>query len=321
MRNNRLQNHISESSFTLPLCIVLGLFAWFWNAGVGSFDYSLSSFMTLVVASLTTFLVTEIANKYSLLRVRSNMISAVWVLALMLTPFTHTYSAGWVATLAIVGSYYILFMAYQLRQPVEHVFHTFVLLGIAVIAIPQLLILVPMYYWYLLVFLRSLTWRSFWAGIVGLFLPMLFVLGWSILVKDYSFLSGKWTSLMCTELFGSQNYLWMMSFSNSEALIFIFLTLLTLISIVHYLTNYYDDKISTRMYLYIYTMQSVVIWAMIMCMPNMYTLLAPVFLLNSCVMIAHFFALTGSWISNAFFCLTMIATVLLTLINFGIWKL
>lgn len=321
MRDNRLQNHISESSFTLPLCIVMGLFAWFWSADEIAFKCNSSVLSALIVAIATTYLVFETASKFSLLRIRSYMITTVWVVGLMLMPFAHTFSDAWIVALCLAGSYYIMFLAYQQFEPIAKVFHAFILLGIASVTVPQLLILVPLYYWYLFVFLRSLTWRSFWAGIVGILLPVCFILGWSILNMDFSFLLEKFNDLQSTTFFSTEDYQWMLAYRTPKALSFAFITILSMIGIVHYLVNYFDDKISTRMYLYIYTIQTLVILALIFCLPSLYDTLAIVFVLNACVMIAHYFALTGSWVSNTLFCVTLLVVAFLLVLNCGIWKL
>lgn len=319
MRYNRFQNHVSESSVTMPLCMVIGALAWFWNTDTQSFGYSATSLVALALAILSTYVILETSNVFALLRIRSNMIAAVWVIAIALMTFTHTLSSGWVAALAMAGSYYTMFLTYQQYQPVAHVFHSFLLLSIASLAIPQLLVFVPLYYWYLLVFMRCMTWRTFWAGITGLLLPICFVLGWSFATSDYSFLFKRMDCFMATRLFFAKDYAWMMSFQSAEARCFAFLSLLTLVGMIHYLRNYYNDKIRTRMYLYIHVAQTIVCWLMILCAPNMAHTLAPVFMLGASTMIAHYFALTGSLVSNLFFCLTIIVTIFLFVINLGLW--
>lgn len=319
MRNNRFQNHVSESTVTLPLCMVIGALAWFWNGNNQEFDYSHSAIISLALAAISTYIVIETSNVFALLRIRSSMIATVWVVCISLTPYIHTFSEAWIAVPALAGSYYVMFLTYQQHEPVIHVFHTFVLLGIASLAIPQLLVFVPLYYWYLLVFLRSLTWRGLWAGLVGLILPMCFVLGWSIVSDNYSLLWSWTEGLLNTDLFNAGNYAWMLSYKEPEALGFALLTLTALISIVHYLRNYYNDKIRTRMFLYIYVMQTAITWLLVVAMPDMYSLLAPVLMLSASTMIAHFFALTGTIVSNLFFCLTLLLTLMLFTLNLGIW--
>lgn len=320
MRNNRFQNHVSESSVTLPLCMVIGTLVWFWNSNTLCLEYDLSSIMALLLAMATTYIVMETANAYSLLRIRSRMITTVWVLGISLISSTHTLNEGWVAALAIAGSYYVMFMAYQQHEAVIHVFHTFLLLAVAVLAIPQFVVFIPLYYWYLLVFLRCLTWRCFWAGAIGLALPLLIVLGWSIATDDYSFIWGRWENLLGTQLFQYEGYTLDTLHKEPEVLNIIFFSLLALIGIIHYLRNYYNDKIRTRMYLYIYVMQTMLCFLTIVFMPDQHVSLAPAFLICSSTMIAHFFALTGTLTSNLFFCLTIVVTILLLIINMGIWK-
>lgn len=320
MRNNRFQNHISESSITLPLCMVIGALVWFWNGEKQAFDYTWSGVVSLSLATLTTYVVMETANVFALLRIRSRMIATTWVVGISLMSFTHLFSEAWIAALAMAGSHYVMFLTYQQHQPVVPIFHSFLLLGAASLAVPQLLIFVPLYFWYLLVFLRALTWRGFWAGIVGLVLPMCFVLGWSILRDDFSFLLGRIDKLMTTDVLVADDYAWMLTYQNAETLVLALVSLLSLVGIVHYLRNYYNDKICTRMYLYIYVIQTIAYWLMILLSPDLYHLLAPVLMLGASTMIAHFFAQTGTIVSNLFFCLTLLAVITLFTLNLGIWS-
>lgn len=320
MRNNRFQNHVSESSITLPLCMVIGTLVWFWDKNSCTFNYNFPDLAGLVLAMLTTYVVLETANVFALLRIRSRMITTVAVVGITLLNFTHTFSWGWVAALALAGSHYIMFLTYQQHQPIAHIFHTFVLLGIGSLIIPQLLVFVPLYYWYLLVFMRAMTWRGFWAGIVGLTLPICFILALCILRNDFSLIWNRIDILLTTKLFATADYSWLLSYRNSETLVFVFISILSFIGIIHYLRNYYNDNIRTRMYLYIYVMQTIGCWLMIVCSPYMYHQLAPILMISSSTMIAHFFALTGSVISNIFFILSVITTILLLTLNIGVWS-
>lgn len=320
MRSRRFQNTVSKSPLTLPLCMVLGAIVWFWNMHVNGLLHSDGSLAALASAVVTTYIVMETANRFALLRIRSNMVAAVWVIGVALMPFLHHWSAGWVAVPALAGCHYVMFHTYQdCNYSVVSIFHTFIFLGVALLAIPQLVIFVPLFYWHLFVFMRCMSWRGLWAGLVGLILPLCFVIGWSIVVDDYTFLAGRWDSLLSTRLPAAEDYVWMSDYTSPRTLFLAFITLLSLVGIVHYLRNYYNDKIRTRMYLYIYVLQTVACWLMIMFMPAVFDLMAPALMLYASTMVAHFFALTGTWVSNGFFCLTLLAAVALTLLNLGIW--
>ena len=300
--------------------MVLGTLVWFWNMYVNGELRSAETLVALFSAVVTTYMVMETATRFSLLRIRSNMVAAVWVAGVTLMPFLQHWSAGWVAVPALAGCHYVMFHTYQdSNGSVVSIFHTFILLGVAVLAIPQMVIFVPLFYWHLFVFMRCMSWRGLWAGVVGLILPLCFAFGWSIVADDYTFLAGRWDSLLSTRLPVAGDYAWMLDYTSPRTLFLVLITLLSLVGIVHYLRNYYNDKIRTRMYLYIYVLQTVACWLMIMFMPYCFDLMAPTLMLYASTMVAHFFALTGTWVSNAFFCLTLLAIVALTLLNLGIW--
>lgn len=319
MRNNRFQNHVSKSTLTLPLCMVTGALAWFWNGTTQEFSFSNLALASFLLAAVCTYIVIETSNFFALLRIRSSMIAAVWVVCISMLPALHSFSMGWVAVTALAASYYTMFLAYQQHEPVLHIFHSFLLLGIASLAIPHVVVFITLYYWYLLVFLRCLTWRGFWAGTVGMALPACFALGWCILSRDFGFIQGRLELLQATRLLPADGYAWLMSCREPQALNFTFITLLSVIGIVHYLRTYYNDKIRTRMYLYIYVMQTVASWLLMVCLPDLYYLVYPVFLLGASTMIAHFFALTGTIVSNLLFCLCLILALMLFTLNMGLW--
>lgn len=321
MRNRRFQNTVSKSSLTMPFCMVAGTLVWFWNALANGPVYNVDSMAALLSAVVTTYIVMETANRYNLLRIRSNMVAATWLIGFALMPFLHHWSAGWVAAPVLAGYHYVMFRTYQdSTHAVVPIFHAFVLLGIATLAIPQTLLFVPLAYWHMTIFLRCMSWRGFWAGMVGLVLPLCYVIGWSIIRDDYTFLSDRWHTLMAMRLFPADGYGMLLDHRSPRALFLAFVTLLSLTGIVHYLRTYYNDKIRTRMYLYIYILEIAACWLTIVSMPSTFDLLAPSLMLCASVMVAHFFALTGTRVSNAFFCLTLLAALLLTLINMGIWK-
>ncbi len=320
MAKQRFQNKISKSSLTLPVCMVMGTLVWFWNMAHRHLPLDVENIAALLAAMATAYVVMETANRYALLRVRSNMVVAVWIVGIVLMPFLHHWNAGWVAAMALAGSHYVLFGTYQDTQgAIVPIFHAFVLLGVAVLAVPQTIVLVPLMYWHLLVFMRCMSWRGMWAGVVGLLLPLCIVVGWSIVANDYSFLYGRYEDLVSSTPVAGQDYGWLADYRSGRTLALGLFTLLSLVGIVHYLRCYYDDKIRTRMYLYIYCLQTAACWLLIVCLPSHIDLLLPSLMLGSSVMVAHFFALSHSWVSNAFFCLVLLGVVALTLINMDVW--
>lgn len=321
MRHRRFQNIISTSTITLPLSIVMGILVWFWDAQTVAFRFSAETLVSLLLCLATLYVLTETANAYSLLRVRTLMTSSVWMASMALMPFTHSHTDGMMAALSIAGSIYVMLRTYQKHEPVVDVFHTFLLLGCATIALPELVVLVPCYYWYLLVFMRSLSWRSIWAGVVGLALPPSFLLGWSILAGELPFFRSKAEELFRLPWFRASDYASLLQWHNPLTLHLVLVSLLSACAIVHFLRTYCQDKIRTRMQLYVLTMQTLVCWLLVLCLPSRFALQAPVLMLSACALIAHFFTLTSTILSNLFFCLTLLASAALLALNLGLWTL
>ena len=249
------------------------------------------------------------------------MVSAVWVTGMGMMTFAHDFYVAWLAVPLIASTHYLLFRTYQQYNPVNYSFHTFFLLGTSVLLIPQLYILVPLYFWYMAVFMRCLSWRTFWAGLIGLVLPAWFLAGWCAVSGDFETVSTVLQTISHPQPFNTDSYVPYMSVHNVQTLTWLFVTFVSLVATVHYLRTYFNDKIRTRMYLYIYVMQIAALWLLLLWQPDLYNLLMPLLMLCSCPIIAHFFALTGSIVTNLFFVLSVLAMGALTSINMGLWKL
>ena len=306
MRNSRLQNRISESAFTLPVCALVAIVLWPFRCNPVSFAMGNGTLASLLLAAITTYLVMETNSANNLLRVRSQMIPVVWVIGISMMTFAHDMSVTWLAVPLIASSHYLLFKTYQKHHPVNCSFHTFFLLGTSILLIPQLYILVPLYFWYMAVFMRCLSWRTFWAGVVA---------------GDFEAIANVLLTIADPQPVNMDNYTPYLSKHNVQTLTWLFVTFVSFVATVHYLRTYFNDKIRTRMYLYIYVMQIAAVWLLLLWQPDLYNLLMPLLMLCSCTIIAHFFALTGSIISNLFFVLSVLALGALTSINMGLWKL
>lgn len=321
MRNSRLQNHISESPLILPTCAVFAAVLWFIRFNPVSFATDNGTVASLLLAALTTYLVKETSSINNLLRIRSNMVPAVWVMGITMMTFAHEFSVSWLAVPLMAYSHYLLFSTYQKHNPVICSFHIFFLLGTSILLIPQLYIFVPLYFWYMAVFMRSLSWRAFWAGLIGLSLPAWFLIGWCAVAGDFGNVSNVLQIISNPHSVNPDSYTPYLSIHNIRTLTWLFVTFVSFVATVHYMRTYFNDNIRTRMYLYVYVMQIAAVWLLLLWQPDLYNRLMPLLMLCSCTMIAHFFALTGSIISNLFFVLSVFALGALTLINMGLWRL
>ncbi len=321
MTNDRLQNHISESTLTLPVCAAIAVVLWFVRINPLSFRIDVRTAVSLLSVILTTYIVMETNTANSLLRIRSRMVSAVWVMGISMMTFSHDVTVTWITVPLMAATHYLLFKTYQDPNPVNYTFHIFFLLGTMILIMPNLYVLIPLYFWYMAVFMRSLSWRAFWAGLIGLAMPSWFLFGWCAANGDYTMVTDIIGTIASPQPIEQDNYTTWLSVHNPRTLTWCCLTFVTSVATIHYLRNYFKDKIRTRMYLYIYVIQTVAIWLLLLWQPDKYDRLMPLFMLCAGTLIAHHFALTGTILSNLFFVLSVLAWVALTTINMGLWKL
>lgn len=308
MRYNRLQNRIAESTFTLPICALLTTLLWWWPKG----EYSLEYMLGWGVCALSTYVLTETNNSNILIRIRTRMVCCVWLIGTSILGFLHPLSNAVLAAFCLIVSHYLLFKSYQLHQPVVWVFHSYLFLGLGSIAFPWMLAFAMLYYWYLAVMLRAISWRSFWAGIVGLLIPYWFWGVGCLMLNDLTPLTEHLMQLTEWNPITLGNYqhipqVWIASWG--------LFTLLALIGGVHFLITSFNDKIQVRMLLYIFVVQTLVVEIFMVLQPQHFQPLMAMLLACCCPLIAHFFSLTGSRLSNLLFCITLIMVIALAIWN------
>ena len=315
MRKPRLHNKIGRSIFTLPICVLLAIALWWWPRGSSLLDNLLSLLLTLFVA----YVLMETNNTNQIIRVRSRMLSSVWLLGMACIGFLHSFQPILLSVLSLSISYYLLFRTYQCTQPVADVFHSFLFLSLGAVVFPPMLYLVPAFLWYLLVFMRTLTFRTLWAAVVGTCLPFWFWMGFLLVKEDLTPLVTWWGSLLgMANLYDWGNFEWA-DMQDPDALShqlpFFFFTFLTLWTSVYYLLNSYDDKIRTRMIFYIYVCQSALIVAYAI-LTFRFEESTPLLLLSFSPLLAHYFTLRTTWGSLVMFVLTILGFAVLALSPF-----
>ena len=172
MRRNRFQNKVATSNFTLPVAAFLTTLLW-CAEGI----YTPDRILGWAVCGLTAYFWVETNNAHSLIRIRSRLTPAIYLWMTGCIFSLHPLQDGLIVSCLMLASYYLLFKSYQRTEAVSPIFHSFLCLGIGSLFFPQLLFFAPFYLWYATVYLRSLTWRTFWAAMTGLILPYWFMAG------------------------------------------------------------------------------------------------------------------------------------------------
>lgn len=247
-----------------------------------------------------------------LIRIRTRMMSCVWIMLAAAMPFLHPLGKPAIAAVCLSLSYLLLFRCYQLHRPEIWVFHSFMFLGLGSFCTPAMLPMALLFYIYLAGFLRSLTWKGIWAGLIGLVSPYWCWLVWCLLTDDLDTFT-----TFCTSMFDVTPIAWknIQSMPLQWLASWGYIALLSVVGMIHYLNTNYNDKIKVRMMLYVYVSQTILLLALLALQPTDFQVLTALLLATGSPLIAHYFSLTGSWISNTFFVLSVIGLIALSYIN------
>lgn len=299
MRQNRLQNKVAGSEFTLPVCVIIALGLW-W---LPQKETSTRSLLGLVLCLLTTYVVMETNAQQHIIRIRTRMMACVWLILSTSLSFMHPLGEPVVAATLLCVCYLLLFRCYQKSRPQALVFHVFLMLGMGSFCAPVMLVMAIPFYFYLIAFLRSMTVKAFWAGILGLIVPYWCYAIWSFITGD---LEGFLTRLSEMTLYQMPSIEAVTSLPFAWQVSSAVVALLSIISILHYLQTNYDDKIKVRMILYIYAMQTLIIMAYLALQPAHYQTTMALLVASASPLIAHFFSLSKSVFTTIFFLLSLV---------------
>lgn len=311
MRDNSLRIRIATGAFTLPIMAGIAIILWLIP---GISDVEL--WIGLGVVGLTTFLLAELNNRNALLRIRSRMVGATFLALYTASPALHTWTFDMIPMVCLILSYFQLFAAYQQPHAEGDTFRGFLFLGIASWFYPLLLLVVPVLYICLLVQLRVLTWRTWFAGLLGLIVPYWFYAGWAIWnnVIDTAFLP-----FVEAFRFTSPDY---HAVPTDVLAILSFTVIMAVLSMLHFSRTAYNDKIRTRMFYYVIICTEILILIACIFLPQHYNVLLRLLIVNSAPLIAHYFALAKGKVMNYLFNFCLFVLGVLTIFNyFDLWTL
>lgn len=294
----------------MPVCAVLATILWWWPQQA----FTTSNIIGWALCALTTYICMETNGVQNIIRIRTRMMACVWLVLASCLAFMHPFDTPAISAVCMALSYYLLFRCYQLYDSTAWVFHSFLFLGIGSLFTAIMLPMGLLYFIYLIGFLRSLTWRGFLAGVLGLAVPYL---GWGA----WCFLTDKTDSLL---YFITSHFMWypiswetLTNLSVNWMVSMGVVILLSLVGAFHYLQTKFNDKIRVRMILYIYTVQTILFILYLFLQPQEFQNTMALLVVSACPLIAHYFSLTRSWLSNAFFILSMLLCG--TMAYFNLW--
>lgn len=307
MAFKRLQNIVAESRLMLPFAALVTIGACYMYGLVADMLW-----MQMICLILSTYLLFELNRTNELLRVRSQMVSSMFLLLFSATVFLFPDLRSEILELCAIAFYIMLFHCYQQRKSSGWVFYGFFCLGLASMVFVQVLYYVPLLWILMLHNLRALNLKTFFASLLGIVTPYWFVAVYYLYMGEYHFFIDHFSEL------GAFRPLWdYADVTEQQYVSFGWTVFLALIGIIHYLNQGYHDKTRTRMLYGVLMVVDVLTVAFLVLQPQHYAQLMPLILVNTAPLAAHYMTLTHSWLTNLSFFLIIIITLVVT--AYHIW--
>lgn len=300
-----LQNRISRSRILLPSMGMYAIVVWLM-CGLLS-DHLWLQFACFVISS---YLMVELNNSNALIRIYSRMVSCSFIMMACMSTFLLKSASAMLLSIFVVMSFITAFLTYQDKSSMGRTFYSFLSLGLATLLEVRLLYFVPVMWIAMFFYLRSMNIRIFISSLFGLVCPYWFVSLYLIYTNDFTLAVSHFSRLV---KFGH-----IADFSHIpvSALVSIyFVTTLSVTGIIHYLRNRINDKTRTRMLYNTFILFNLATIVFLILQPQLYMPLLTILIVTGSPLIAHFIALTHTWITNMSFKVIVITALALTIMN------
>ncbi len=292
----------------MPLTLVYALLVWV----AGGLADNRLMWVPFGCMILSAYLMMELNNINVLIRIYSRMVSCSFLLLTAMAAMTFYDMQGSIVQLCMISFYMAVFQAYQDKEAPGWVFYAFFCLGLASLTFIQIVFFVPFLWIMQGRYLMAMSWRNFWAGIVGLITPYWFI-------GAYYVISNQTESLV-KHFLAIADFQPLFVYQKDEHLMVTlgFVVILGIIGSIHFLRNSFFDKIRTRMIYYMLMSMLFLAVVFIVLQPQHARVLLRIITISSSILIAHYIALTKTRLTNISFILIVILTLILTVYNLWI---
>ena len=300
----RLQNAISESKLTFPVSVVFAIGIWMlcgafrqgWWIQMGCF-------------ALSVGLITDLANRFSLLRSNTHMVGVVYLFFSCCACLQFSSVGGELLSACVPLSYLFLFLCQEGKYVTGLVYYAFLAFGVASIGVVHILYFLPLIWLFMRTNLSQLTWRTWMVSMMGLLTPYWFAFCWYFIHKDLSPFVDHFRVL---GVFQSINY--DVIPAHSQFTIALILALMV-ICLVHYMRKNRYDSFRIRLLFEIFIWMDLAAVVFLFLQPQHYDLLLRLLFINVAPLVAHFIVLTSTKATNVMFILITFVILVLTAYN------
>lgn len=303
-----IQNKVSDSRLTLPITIAYAIGVW---VVCGLFTQNL--WLQFICFGITSYLMMVLNNQNALIRIFSRMVSCAFLILSCAACFLMTDIRGGIMQMFVVGAFLFLFQSYQDREAVGIIYYGSLMLGLASLACPHILYFIPIIWLLMATNLLSLSWRTWWASLLGLLTPYWFISAWLVYQSDFTPLIQHFETLA--------DFQFPINHSNLDTSVLLILGLMAVCSltgIIHLVRKSSYDSIRIRLLYGFFIWMDLFAFALMGFQPQHHDMLLRIIIINTSPLIAHFLALTSTKVTNiVFFVLT---GLILSITAYNIWN-
>ena len=307
MLKKRLQNRVAESRMALPIAGIYALVVCLMG-GV----WSQQMWLQLGLLALSSFLMMELNNANSLIRIYSRMVSCSFLFLAVMSYFLFPDIKCGVVEICFISFYIFLFNAYQDKRAIGSIFYAFLMIGVASTVFVQILYFLPIIWILMGTNIMVLNFRTALASLLGLIVPYWFMSSYYIYIGHLDVLATHFAGLVLFDDISG----WY-DVPLHQVLTAIFVAILSFLGIIHFRLNNYKDKIRIRMLFEIFSFMAIFTMVFLTLQPQLLHCLLALLIVSTSPMVGHYIALTNSKVTNISFVLILLINIALTAYN--IW--
>ena len=306
----RFQNKIAESRRTLPITILYGVGIWLL-AGLVHQGW----WFQFLCFFASAYAMIHLNNINMLIRIYSRSVTVFYILLACSATWMFGSIQGTVQVLSMVLGLLLLCSCYQDQKSVGHTFYLYMLISIVSLLEPHFLLYVPIFLLLMATTIYSLSVRTFFAALIGLVTPYWLYTGWRLYIYRYQPEVAFDYLNRFTEVQWSTDYT---AVTTQQWAYLALLVVLFIVGTIHFWMNSYKDKIRVRQIYNSMMMLTIYTLILMAIQPQQYNTFIGMLTIVVSPIVAHFFTLTNSRLSNLFFIVTMATILFLTGMNLWI---
>ena len=304
----RLQNRIADSGTALPIAAVYAIGIWAIAMFGGS--PTLFAWPQMACYAAASYMMVELNNSNALIRVRSRMVGATFIILSCLYVNGFQSLLGALGLVGIIATILQLFTTYQDKQAAGKTYYAFLALGCSSLLYAEYLYYVPILWILMISRLNSFSWRTMMASILGIITPYWFASLWLFYTWDFTAITEHLSDL--NSFVFPANYL---AVTLEQLLVYVFLAAVSITGIIHFWQYSYEDKIHVRQLFGFFIAINLLTLLFIALQPQQFDAFIRIVIICTSPILAHFLTLTHSRITNIAFFVILSTCIIITFMN------